>query len=389
MRLVIDGRRLTAERTGVGRYLETLLAEWARTGPPLPRTVVALHDPAGLERVPECEGLRTELVCPGWPGLAWERFGLGRLLRPGDLLFAPTNLIPVGWRGRTVLALFDALLEARPDDFPRSARWRFRRRYRLAARRADLVIVPSEATARDAEHHYRVPPDRIRVIYPAPEPAFRPLPPDSEEVRAARSALGLGDDPFFLFVGKRSRRRNVPSILAAFARHRGDFPNHRLAFVGPASAPITAPGVVEAGHVPEPILRGLLASAVALLYPSEYEGFGLPVVEAMACGCPVVTLRRGALLESGGEAAVFLDSADPGPLADAMTRLVADPVARNAHTARGVTHAARFRVDGFAEAVRDAIFGLATDMMARPVRTGPGAFARRVRHPLIGVGRAD
>ena len=234
MRLVIDGRRLTAERTGVGRYLESLLADWAETGPPLPTTLVVLHDPAGLDRVPRCEGLRAEVVGAGWPGLVWERFGLGRVLRRGDLLFAPTNLIPDGWRGPTVLVLFDALLEARPGDFPRLVRWRFRDRYRRAARRADCVIVPSGATARDAVRLLGVDPGRIRTIPPAVEPGFRPLPADAAEVRSARSALGIRADPFFLFVGKRSRRRHVPEILAAFDRHRRDFPEHRLVFAGPA-----------------------------------------------------------------------------------------------------------------------------------------------------------
>lgn len=351
MRLVIDGRRLAAERTGVGRYLETLLAGWAEAGPPLPSTLVILHEPAGRERVPSCEGLRAEVVGAGWPGLVWERFGLGRRLRPGDLLFAPTNLVPEGWDGPTVLVLFDTLLEVRPDDFPRSVRWRFRHRYRKAARRADRVIVPSEATARDAMQFLGVPADRLRVIPPAVEPAFRPLALGSREVREARSALGLGNDPFFLYIGKRSRRRHVPSILAAFARHRRDFPTHRLVFAGPADGRLDAPGVVEAGHVAEPILRGLLAGALGLLYPSEYEGFGLPVVEALASGCPVVTLRRGALLESGGDAALFLDNADPDSLADAMCRLATDPASRAEHIARGLKYAARFNREMFAGVV--------------------------------------
>ena len=137
MRLVIDGRRLGAGRTGVGRYLEGLLEEWARTGPPLAETLVVLRDPGGLDRVPRAAGLRAEVVGAGWPGLIWERRGLGRMLRPGDLLFAPTNLLPATWRGRSVLVLFDAIQEVRPGDFPWHVRLRFGHRYRRAARRAD------------------------------------------------------------------------------------------------------------------------------------------------------------------------------------------------------------------------------------------------------------
>src|SRR4051812_40791722 len=94
MRLVIDGHRLTSERTGVGRCLESLLADWAETGLPLAETLVVLRDRGGLSRVPEAPGLEARVVGEGWPGLAWECLGLGRVLRPDDLLFAPANLVP-------------------------------------------------------------------------------------------------------------------------------------------------------------------------------------------------------------------------------------------------------------------------------------------------------
>src|SRR5436190_16195363 len=92
MRLVIDGQRLTAERTGVGRCLESLLADWAVTGLPLSETVVVLRDRGGLGRVPQVKGLTARVVGEGWPGLAWECGALARALRPDDLLFAPANL---------------------------------------------------------------------------------------------------------------------------------------------------------------------------------------------------------------------------------------------------------------------------------------------------------
>jgi glycosyltransferase involved in cell wall biosynthesis len=362
MRLVIDGRRLTAERTGVGRYLEGLLAEWAATGLPCAETLVVLQDPSGRSRVPEARGLGAEVVGAGWPGLAWERWGLGRRLRPGDLLFAPTNLVPSCWSGPTLLVVFDTLLEAAPDGFPRHVRWRFGRRYRRAAARADRIIVPSRSTARDVRRFFGVEDGRIGVIPPGCDPGFQPYPPDSEEVRIARRELRLGDDPFFLFVGKRSRRRNVPAILEGFARFRRDQPRHRLVFVGPGGPTEGPEGVRFAGHVGEATLRGLLAAATALLYPSEYEGFGLPVVEAMASGCPVVTLRNSALTEAGGDAALYLESASPEAMACALHALATDPETRAGHVARGLDHAATLSRSRCAEAVKAEIAA----MVARP-----------------------
>lgn len=366
MRLVVDGRRLTPERTGVGRYLEGLLREWARTAPPLPETLIALSDRRGVARVPEGGGIRAEVVGEGLPGLVWERWGLGRLLKGDDLLFAPANLIPSCWRGRSVLVLFDLTQEVLPDSFPWHVRARFGRRYRRAARQADRILVPSRATADDLTRIYGTPSVKIRVIYPGIGPEFRP---DPDEARKARQALGLGNAPFFLFVGKRSRRRNLGAILDAFAAHRRSFPGHRLVFVGPGAGRGLGPvdedlGLIDAGHVPEAALRGLLTGARALLYPSNYEGFGLPVAEAMACGCPVVTLRNSALVESGGEAAWYVELPDPTGgsrealtrgLAEAMGVLSRDEGVRADLIARGMAQAARFGLSDCAEAVKQEL----------------------------------
>lgn len=355
MRLVIDGQRLTGQRTGVGRCLESLLAEWAETGLPEAETVVLLRDRDGLERVPKVDGLTAKVVGAGWPGLAWECLCLRRELGPGDLLFAPANLVPPNWRGPTVLILYDTLPWSVPESFAWHVRARFRWRYRMAARRAQRVLVPSEATARDVARVHRVAPDRMRVVYPGPGPGFRPRPGHSETVVSARRAVGLGNAPYFLFVGKRSGRRNVPAVLGAFARHHRQNPAHRLVFAGPddrLALPGPAEGVLRAGHVSEPVLHGLMADALALLYPSNHEGFGLPVVEALASGCPVVTLRNSALTEAGGDAPYYLDAPDLDGLARALDDLAKSPARRAEHIARGLAHVARFSRARFAAEVK-------------------------------------
>jgi glycosyltransferase involved in cell wall biosynthesis len=268
--------------------------------------------------------------------------------------------------------MHDTLQEVLPGTFPWHLRWRFARRYRRSAQAADRVLTLSQSTWRDVSKFYGVPAGRLRVVYPAPDPSFRPQGPASEEVAEARARVGLGSAPYFLFVGKPSRRRNLPAILDAFELHRGRHPSHRLVFVGPGEFEGGSrgdhPSILRAGHVPESVLRGLLADAVALLYPSEYEGFGLPVVEAMASGCPVITLRRAPLLEAGGDAAWYLDQAEPGAMAEAMHVLATDVAARASRMSRGFSQASKFHQSRFADEVKAEIRDVAG---YRPLGKGP------------------
>lgn len=362
MKLVIDGRRLTTQRTGVGRYLELLLSEWSRSGLPVSPALLVLQDPPMRERVPAIPGMTIEVGRPSEPGLLWELAGLGSRLHPGDILFAPANLVPMTWRGKTLLVLHDLLVEAHPRGFSPWTRWWFGRRYRAASHKAARILVPSVTTARDVQRFHGVSSEQIRVIPLGTDPAFKPRDPYDEDVFQPLRSMGLQPGEFVLFVGKQSARRNLPLLFSAFSLHSREFPDDRLVLAGPATnqaAMSRCSGITEVGHVSEKSLRALYNGAIALAYLSEYEGFGLPLVEAMASGCPVVALRQNAVEEVGGDAVIGLDRLDPVELAGHFRQLRGDTKLRGRAIERGLLRARDFDQARFAAAVAEELKALA------------------------------
>jgi glycosyltransferase involved in cell wall biosynthesis len=179
---------------------------------------------------------------------------------------------------------------------------------------------------------------------------FRPVPPD--EARQVAGRLGL-DGPFILSVGARQARKNVPRLLEAFTALRARGSRHRLALAGPTlwsdptlSAALARHGlgdaVVALGYVDEQDLPALYSAADLFVLPSLLEGFGLPVLEAMACGTPVVCSNTSSLPEVAGDAALLVDPLDIGEIADAMARVLADAALAAELRRRGLERAARF-----------------------------------------------
>lgn len=364
MRLVIDGHRLAPTRTGVGRALELVLASWARTGPPIePATLILAHRDA--ERaLPPITGLQTRVIMPRAPGIVRETLGLGGFLEKDDILLAPAGVAPWFPRVKTVLVVYDLLHHALPNRGPRlRGAWQALRS-RRAAERAERILVPSLTTRDDMITHWRIDPERIRVAPLAPAAVFALGAVGETQPALARSAVGLGArDRFILFVGKRSDRRNIPLIVSAFARVRARFADCRLVFAGPpgpdSASLAQEPGVVVAGFVTEPVLAGLYAGAECLIHVSEHEGFGLPLVEAMACGCPVIALRTRVAVEVGGAALLSLESLDGDALAGLFATILGDRDARAVWARRALERSRSFDRAAFAGAIDGAIRELA------------------------------
>ncbi|MGQ9489414.1 MAG: glycosyltransferase family 4 protein [Anaerolineae bacterium] len=340
---------------------------------------------AGLEHIP---AVTVNLGYKPWRMLVWwgqlARLGFDRLL-PGATLFHATEhlLLPLR-RVPTVLTVHDLIFRRYPQHHKPLNRWYLNATMPLFCRRADRIIAVSEQTKRDVVAAYGIPAEKITVIYEAADLRFRPQP--AELVATVRQRYHL-PARYLLFVGTIEPRKNLGRLLAAFERLQADGLTDALVIVGkrgwlyddffarlensPAKGAVIFPG-----FVPDADLPAIYAGAQALAFPSEFEGFGLPVLEAMACGTPVVCSNTSSLPEitsppdrrsseekgsvpplpsQGGEAerggdptqrgrpaALLIDPLDVDALTDALRRVLADPALAADLRLRGLAQAAQF-----------------------------------------------
>lgn len=354
MRVGVNARRLVGQRLGVGRYIEYLLQHWAACVDAGDSVELFVPEPVGGGGLPDCDRIRSRVLRPRLHGVVWENLVLAPRAHDVDVLFCPSYTAPRTWRGRLVVAIHSA-----NEITPGSHDWRYRFTYsaiyRMSARRADRVIVPSRVVGDDMQALYDIPPERVVVVPLGADAMFRPV--DDEARRIATRQRLFGDDrPFVIWVGKLSQRRNIPVLVEAFARakRREGLP-HRLLLFGPnhLGLPIAeharrlgiADSVVQTDGVlaAHGDLVDIYNSADLYVNPSLYDGFSLPLVEALACGTPVVATDRGALAEIAGDAALVISEPTAEAFADGITRALTDDALRDDLRARGPKRAERFR----------------------------------------------
>jgi glycosyltransferase involved in cell wall biosynthesis len=281
--------------------------------------------------------------------LPWCARGGGRLRI--DVLHSPHHTTPLASCGcRRVVTIHDLTFLLLPERYPPTRRLYFQVVTRLSARVADAIIVPSEAVRGDVLRLVRVPPERLFVIPEAAGPAFHPQ--DAVAIEAVRRRYGL-EGPFLLSVGSLEPGKNRGRLLQAFARLQARGLKQTLVVAGQRAwryegeAPLArrlglADSVRFLGHVPQADLPALYSAADVFVFPSLYEGFGLPALEALACGTPVVASNVSALPEVVGDAALQVSPLDVEALVDAMERLLRDDRLRADLRERGLQRAGQF-----------------------------------------------
>ena len=362
MLIGIDASRATAaRRTGTETYSLHLIRALLAQGeghcfrlylnqPPAPDLF-----PGGAER----------RVMP-FPRL-WTHLRLSREMQsaPPDVLFVPSHVLPVVHPRRCVVTVHDLGYHYYPEAHTlfQNAYLRWSTRYN--ARTATRVLADSDATRKDLLRYYGIPEERIVVVYPGRDETLVPV-RDLQALSAVRARYGLGA-PYFLYVGTLHPRKNLVRLVNAFAAlksangarsepadGRADMASEpQLVLAGQKGwlydeifAKVRKLGledrVILTGYVPAADLPVLLSGALAFVFPSLYEGFGLPVLEAMACGTPVICSNVSSLPEVGGDAVLQIDPLDTEALAEAMHQVTTDEGLRTMLVGRGYEQVQRF-----------------------------------------------
>lgn len=354
-----DAKRAAYNGTGLGNYSRFVIeglaeAMTAHTAADLPETLylaAARQNKRPLsaaysrlfERYPESlAALQPQgFWAKRFPAL-WRRYGMGRTLEKAGvgLYHGLSNELPVGLahRGiRSVVTVHDLIFLVYPQFYKPIDRLIYTIKARQACRQADRILAVSECTKRDIVRYFGANPDKIDVIYQGCEPQYAENPGPSATT-AVRRRYGLPED-FLLFVGSIEERKNLGIAVEALARLRGTHPALHLVAVGkrtPYTARVEARaaalGLQDRLHclhgVPDEDLRALYHAARIFIYPSRYEGFGIPIVEAIHAGLPVIAATGSCLEEAGGPACRYIAPDDAPAWAEAIAGLLSDADAR-------------------------------------------------------------
>ncbi len=365
MLIGIDASRAVVARpTGTENYSVQIIRGLVRAGAGH-RFRLYLREPAPPGLLPD--GPQVEHVVLG-PRRLWTHVGLSREMwrRPPDVLFVPAHVVPLWHPPATVVTIHDLGYRFFPRQHTRLARLYLDASTRFSTRVARRVIADSLATARDLEREYGVPAGRIRVVYPGLDPAMaRASEAAQEEVRERYHLPGR----FVLYVGTIQPRKNLARLIEAFARLPGDLAGVDLVLAGQIGwlageiiATVRRLGLEARvhfpGYVPQGDLPALLSAAECFVMPSLYEGFGLPVLEAMACGTPVVCSAASSLPEVAADAALLVGPHDTSGWAEAMGRVLDDPALAASLSARGLARARRFTWTAAAQATMEVYSAL-------------------------------
>ena len=367
-RVLVDATAVPADRGGVGRYVDGLLtaldAMSGATTAPISLAVVSQRADAERYRslLPKTDVVAGPAGIAHRPArLTWEQSGLPLVARDlgAELVHSPYYTMPLHLPVPVVVTVHDVTYFSEPELHSSVRGGFYRSAIRTTLPRANRVVVPSQATRDELVGVCGADPSRLHVARHGVDTSIFHPPTDSE-VRRVSDRLGLRGRSYVAYLGELGRRKNVPALVRGFVQAVGELADPpALVLAGgigwddeldaavaqvPARLRVVQPGYLRAAD-----LRGLLGGADVVAHPSAAEGFGLPVLEAMACGAAVLTSRRRSLPEVGGEAVEYTEP-DAASIGAALRRLLEDAGRRAALSAAAVERARSFPWTASAEA---------------------------------------
>lgn len=360
LRIGINAHLLSTSSTyraaGTNQYVAALLGALRGIEPPeeIWAYLSAVHIPVDLQ--PSERFVLRRSRWPTWrPAVRvlWEQSVWPALLRRDgiDVAHGVANVLPIAWSGPSVVTIHDLSFLLEPGTFPRSNRAYLAWMVALATRRADRIIAVSESTRRDVIRLLGAPPEKVERVYEAADARYQPR--QENELAAFRQAHRL-EAPFILFLGTVEPRKNVVRLIDAYAelRRRGctNWPLVIAGGVRPGNEGVRGHAIAAGlgdvvrfvGFIPEMEKPLWYNCACLFVYPSLYEGFGIPVLEALACGTPVVASDRSSIPEVVGEAGVLVDPTEVLSIAEGMQRVLEDSRLRERLRSAGPPQASKF-----------------------------------------------
>lgn len=354
MRIMIDARWIVAAASGIGIHTRQLISGLHALGTEHEFSLLFCEEKLSQDVPAECGVDWPTVLVPYGPFAPKGQFALPGLLRRNGIdVFHSTNfMMPLRGKTRTLVTIHDLIPMRFRDHAPRSKKSRLYPVYHQLmlqiGRRADGIIAVSEASRRDIVELLRVKPaDKVAVVYNGIDPEFRP----GEKVARAVP-------PEILYVGRLDPYKNVPALVEAFGQARKTLPEGTsLRIIGPPderypeartlSDQLQLPVTWSGGVRFDELVRAYQKASVLVL-ASDYEGFGLPVVEAMACGTPVICGNRSSLPEVAGDAALQIEPGNVAALSDALQLVLNDAERANGMREAGIAQAAQFTTDRMA-----------------------------------------
>ena len=377
MKIGIDAHNLEGQRTGVGRVLISILQQWNKFDLPQSIKFILYFKKEIPDDLELSDSIFVKKLLKAQSNAFFVHWLLHRAAKKDnvDILFCSGYVAPLFYQGKIALTLHDIIYQARPDLYNWPSFWDkilLKKVSRMAAQKAKIILTPSEFSKKEVLKHYQVEPEKVFNVPLAADESFKQI-TDQNKLAEVKNKYQI-KDKFIFYVGSIFNRRHLPETIKAFGRLAPKLPNYQFLIVGAnytspfinidglirqANKQLNRPAILRQDYLTGQDLTAFYNAADLLVYLSDYEGFGLPILESIACGTPVVTSPVASIPEVAGQAAIYVqDNSNIDEISEAIYRGLTDQQLRQDLIKRGLTQAKKFSWQRCARKTLDALVSI-------------------------------